>query len=249
MLEIGTIIAVLIAAAFLGLSLLHSSLGLGGAPSYIGLMALLGMPLLVIRPTALILNIIVALICTIRFYRAGFFAWRSFWPFAVASVPASFAGAMLPLPAFVDKVAVGLVLLYAAVRLVFSTVSSSQKKGTPVPLSIALPLGAAIGLVSGIVGIGGAIILSPILLGKHWTSADETRGVAVAFALVNSVAALLPRVEGMLSLTDDLVYWAPAVIVGAWIGTELSDHSRLLLIRFGRLSSLVTVAGGIRLIL
>lgn len=249
MLEPGTIIALLIAALFFGLSLLHSSMGLGGAASYLAIMLLLGMPLLVIKPTALTLNIIVALICTVRFYRAGFFSWRSFWPFAVASVPASLVASLLPLPALVDRLAVGLVLLYAAFRLFFSAVNLDQEKTAPVPILIALPLGAAIGFVSGIVGIGGGIILGPILLGKRWAGADETRGVVVAFVLVNSVAALLPRIEGMLSLPDDFVYWAPAVVLGAWIGTELSDRGRFFLIKFGRWSSLLAAAAGIRLIL
>ncbi|MGA9997623.1 MAG: sulfite exporter TauE/SafE family protein [Pyrinomonadaceae bacterium] len=248
MLEPGTIIALLVAAAIFGLSLLHSSSGLGGAASYLAIMALLGMPLLVIKPTVLTLNIIVALICTVRFYRAGFFSWRSFWPFAVASVPASFVASLLPLPALVDRVAVGLILLYAAIRLFFSSVNSEQTKMSQVPILIALPLGAAIGFVSGIVGIGGGIILSPILFGRRWADADETRGVTVAFALVNSIAALIPRVEGILSLPDGFLYWAPAVIVGAWIGTELSDRGRFFLLRFGRFSSFVVAAAGVRLI-
>lgn len=249
MLEPGTLIALLIAALIFGFSLLHSSMGNGGAASYLAIMLLLGMPLLVIKPTVLTLNIIVALICTIRFYRAGLFSWRSFWPFAIASVPASFIAAMLPLPAFVDRVVVGLVLLYAAVRLFFSAVNLAQEKTAPVPVLIALPLGAAIGLVSGIVGIGGGIILGPILLRKHWAGADETRGVTAAFVLVNSIAALLPRIEGLLSLADDFLYWAPAVIVGAWIGTELSDRGRLFLIKFGRWSSVLAAAAGIKSIL
>ena len=93
-----TIIMVLLALLIFVVALLYSTVGHAGASGYIAAMALFGMAPLVMKPTALTLNIIVALIGTIRFYRAGFFSWRTFWPFAVASIPAAYLGGALNLP-------------------------------------------------------------------------------------------------------------------------------------------------------
>src|SRR5882672_6868449 len=113
----GMLIALLIAALIFVIALLYSTVGHAGASGYIAAMALFGMAPIVMKPTALTLNIIVALIGSIRFYRAGFFSWRTFWPFAVASIPASFIGGSLALPDLLYKSIVGVVLLYSAVRL------------------------------------------------------------------------------------------------------------------------------------
>src|SRR5712691_1993685 len=116
----ATIFPLLIAALILIVALLYSTVGHAGASGYLAVMALFGMAPIVMKPTALMLNIIVALIGTVRFYRAGFFSWRTFWPFAVASIPASFIGGSLALPDLIYKSIVGVVLLYSAVRLFFS---------------------------------------------------------------------------------------------------------------------------------
>ena len=95
--DTALIIAVLIAILILVVALLYSTVGHAGASGYLAVMALFGMAPFVMKPTALTLNIIVALIGTVRFYRAGFFSWRTFWPFAIASIPASFIGGSLTL--------------------------------------------------------------------------------------------------------------------------------------------------------
>src|SRR5260221_14418665 len=118
--EVSTIIVVLLAILIFIIALLYSTVGHAGASGYIAAMALFGMAPMVMKPTALTLNIIVALIGTIRFYRAGFFSWRTFWPLALASIPASFIGGSLTLPDSIYKSVVGVVLLYSAVRLFFS---------------------------------------------------------------------------------------------------------------------------------
>jgi uncharacterized membrane protein YfcA len=108
------LLAVLIFAA----AVLYSSVGHAGASGYLAAMALVGVVPDVMKPTALALNILVASIATVRFYRAGYFYWSAFWPFVIGSVPLAFAGGAIILPGYIYEPAVGLILLYAALRLV-----------------------------------------------------------------------------------------------------------------------------------
>ena len=242
----STIFALLIAALILIVALLYSTVGHAGASGYLAIMALFGTPPSAMKPTALVLNIIVAVVGTLRFYRAGFFSWRTFWPFAVASIPASFVGGALSLPVPVYKSIVGLVLLYSAVRLFFSAGTADTRKATPVPIWIALLLGAAIGLLSGLTGVGGGIFLSPILLLVGWAKTKETSGVAAAFILVNSVAGLLGHISAVSYVPPDITYWAPAALIGGWIGTELGTRF-LPVTGIRRWLSVVLVLAGLKL--
>ncbi|MEK6335524.1 MAG: sulfite exporter TauE/SafE family protein [Acidobacteriota bacterium] len=217
----NSILALLIAALILVVALLYSTVGHGGASGYLAVMALFGMAPIVMKPTALVLNIIVASVGTLRFYRAGFFSWRTFWPFAVASIPASFIGGSLSLPVPIYKSIVGVVLIYSAVRLFFNAASADKQTKTPVPIWVALLLGAALGLLSGLTGVGGGIFLSPILLIMAWEKTKETSGVAAAFILVNSVAGLLGHIASVSYIPADITFWAPAALIGGWIGTEM----------------------------
>lgn len=217
----ATITAVIIAALIFAVALLYSTVGHAGASGYLAAMALFGVSTVVMKPTALILNIIVAIVGTIRFCRAGFFSWRVFWPFAAASIPASFIGGYLTLPVPAYKSIVGIVLVYSAVRLFFGAARADRKKPNPIPIPFALVLGAGIGLLSGLTGVGGGIFLSPILLLMNWAKTKETSGVAVTFILVNSIAGLLGHVSSIAFIPPNMIYWAPAALVGGWIGTEM----------------------------
>jgi uncharacterized membrane protein YfcA len=247
-LDTGTLIALTIALLIFVVALLYSTVGHAGASGYLAAMALFGMAPIVMKPTALTLNIIVALIGTVRFYRAGFFSWRTFWPLAAASIPASFIGGSLTLPDSIYKSVVGVVLLYSAVRLFFSArVATENEEATLVPIWIAVCLGAVIGLLSGLTGVGGGIFLSPVLLLMHWTTTKETSGVAAAFILVNSVAGLLGHVSTVSLLADGIMYWAPAALIGGWIGTELGTRV-LPIAGIRRWLSVVLVLAGLKLI-
>lgn len=222
--DTATGIALAIAALIFVVALLYSTVGHAGASGYLAAMALFGISPFVMKPTALSLNILVAVVGTVRFYRAGFFAWSTFWPFAVTSIPASYIGGSLTLPVPIYKSIVGIVLLYSAVRLFFSAAHADKKATRPAPIVLALIIGAAIGLLSGLTGVGGGIFLSPILLLMHWAKAKETSGVAVAFILVNSIAGLLGHVSSVSVVPSTIVYWAPAALIGGWIGTELGTR-------------------------
>jgi uncharacterized membrane protein YfcA len=244
--DTALIIAVLIAILILVVALLYSTVGHAGASGYLAVMALFGMAPVIMKPTALTLNIIVALIGTIRFYRAGFFSWRTFWPFAIASIPAAYIGGGLTLPVAIYKSIVGVVLLYSAARLFWSADSADKGKTKLVPIWMALIVGAAIGLLSGLTGVGGGIFLSPVLLLMHWAKTKETSGVSAAFILVNSIAGLLGQYPAIFYLPNALIYWAPAALVGGWIGTELG--TRLLPVaRIRKCLSVVLVLAGLKL--
>jgi uncharacterized membrane protein YfcA len=245
--DMSTTIVLLLAILILVIALLYSTVGHAGASGYLAAMALFGMAPVVMKPTALTLNIIVALIGTIRFYRAGFFSWRTFWPFALASIPMAYAGGSLTLPVPIYKSVVGIVLLYSAVRLFWSASAADGKETALVPIWIALIIGAAIGLLSGLTGVGGGIFLSPVLLLMGWAKTRETSGVAVTFILVNSIAGLLGNYSSITHLSGDLIFWAPAALIGGWIGTELG--TRLLPVSgIRRFLSVVLILAGLKLL-
>src|SRR5215831_12617319 len=143
-------------------ALLYSTVGHAGAEGYLAAMAQFSISPVLMKPTALVLNILVAIVGTVRFYRAGFFSWRIFWPFVLTSIPASFIGGALTLPVPIYKSIVGIVLLYSAVRLFFSAGKADQAPTRKAPILAALLVGAVIGLLSGLTGVGGGIFLSPV---------------------------------------------------------------------------------------
>lgn len=244
--DLGLILVLMLAVLIFAIALLYSTVGHAGASGYIAALALFSMHPAIMKPTALVLNIIVAIICTIRFYRAGFFSWRAFWPFAIASIPAAYIGGSLNLPVSIYKIIVGIVLLYSAFRLFSSADIADNAKTTLVPIWIALIVGAGIGLLSGLTGVGGGIFLSPVLLLMNWAKTTETSGVSATFILVNSIAGLLAQFHSITYLPDSLIYWAPAALVGGWIGTELG--TRLLPVAGMRKSlSFVLVLAGLKM--
>lgn len=245
--DIATIIVLLLAILIFVIALLYSTVGHAGASGYIAAMALFGMAPVVMKPTALTLNIIVAVIGTIRFSHAGFFSWRTFWPFALSSIPMAYVGGSLTLPVPFYKSVVGVVLLYSAGRLFWNANAADSKTTTLVPIWIALIVGAAIGLLSGLTGVGGGIFLSPVLLLMGWAKTRETSGVSVAFILVNSIAGLLGNYPSITYLSGDLIYWAPAALMGGWIGTELG--TRLLPVSgIRKFLSVVLLLAGLKLV-
>lgn len=247
--KLTTTIVSSIALFIFAAAILYASVGHAGASGYLAVMALFGVAPEIMRPTALALNVLVATIGTIKFYRAGYFSWSVFWPFALTSIPFSFIGGSLTLPSSVYKVIVGLVLLYAAFRL-FQTKKDDLnplgvKKG---PLPVALVFGAGIGLLSGLVGVGGGIFLSPLLILMKWADVKQTSGVSAAFILVNSIAGLSGQIASLTHLPGAIPYWAVAAGIGGWIGAEYGSR-RLGSLTLRRLLALVLVVAGVKMIL
>ena len=219
-------LVVLLAAGMLVAAFLYATVGHGGASAYIAAMAIAGVAPAEMRPIALQLNVLVSAIATFKFYRAGHFRWRLFWPFAVASIPAAYLGGAITLPGTAYKILVGLVLLYAGWQMWWSARAGDElrpARGVPVPLAMAI--GAALGVLSGLTGVGGGIFLSPILLLFGWAGTKQTSAVAAPFILVNSLAALVAGFVRNPTLPPDYVWWLmAAVLVGGWAGAEYGSR-------------------------
>ena len=236
-----------IAILFLVGAALYASVGHGGASSYLAVMGLFNLAPSVMKPTALALNILVAGVATFKFYRAGLFSWRLFWPFAVVSVPAAFIGGAMMLPARAYKILVGVVLLYAAVWMFRSALRPISKETRLPPLWTALVAGAGIGFLSGLTGVGGGIFLSPLILYMGWAETRATSGVAAPFILVNSIAGLLGHFSSVAQLPPSVPIWSFAAVLGGWVGaTYGSKRAPAPVLR--QLLSLVLVVAGVKLI-
>lgn len=202
-------------------AMLYSSVGHAGASAYIALMALFGIDATVMRPTALVLNIIVGSLASFRFVKAGLFRWRALWPFLVTAIPMALLGGTIHLPSEIYRPLVGAVLWISAIRLLWPVELKVQRESSDPPLLFALPAGAAIGLLAGLTGTGGGIFLSPLLLFMAWAPTRQASGVAAVFVLCNSLAGLGGQVASLGSLPDALPLYAGAVLIGGIAGTTL----------------------------
>ena len=219
--------AFVLGALFFAASVLYSSVGHGGASGYLAAMGLFGIAPAVMRPTALVMNIAVASISLYKFSRSSGFDWRLFWPFAITAVPMAFVGGRIQLPVLWFGVLVGCVLLFSAIRLFIETIVSKQRVRTivgPPPVALALVLGAAIGLLSGLTGVGGGIFLSPLLVLTGWATVRQSAAPTAAFVLINSISGLLGLLSRQPTLPDALPYWVAAVIVGGLIGATYGSR-------------------------
>jgi hypothetical protein len=214
-----TTLITVIAAIFV-VAVLYSSVGHGGASGYLAVMAFLAVAPGVTRPTALVLNLFVASIATVQFWRAGHFSWGLFWPFAVTSIPFAFVGGMIKLPTDVYKIVLGLVLLFAAFRLAWSFAQEVPEVRRP-NIWLALAIGAGIGLLSGLVGVGGGIFLTPVLLLMNWSETKTAAGVSALFIFVNSAAGLAGNYSQVSVLPASSLTWIGAAIAGGVIGSLL----------------------------
>lgn len=242
-------------ALFFAAAILYSSVGHGGASGYLAAMGLMGVAPPMLRPTALLMNVAVASISLTRFGLAaratGGANWRLFWPFALGSVPMAYLGGRIALPTRIHALVVGLVLLYSAWRLFAETLPA--RASTPRPpralpgLPACIALGAGIGLLSGLTGVGGGVFLSPIIVLMAWATVREAAAPTAAFILVNSIAGLLGVLSRRPELPEALPWWIAAVVAGGLIGSTLGAR------RFGtatmrRLLAAVLVIAGLKMI-
>ncbi len=237
--------AILITLAIFIVAVLYSSVGHGGASGYLAVMAFFLVAPEVTRPTALVLNLFVASIGSVQFYRAGFFSWRIFLPFAVASIPMAFVGGIIHLPTEVYKIVLGVVLTLAALRLAINLKGDDHTKDPPI--LACLIIGAAIGLLSGMVGVGGGIFLTPVLLLMHWAETRIAAGVSVLFILVNSIAGLAGNYAQVTTLQSNVWIWVAVAVVGGIIGSTLGSK-RFDSITLRRVLAVVLLFAGVKLI-
>ncbi len=220
------LIVALLAAGMLFAAFGYASVGHGGASAYIAAMALAGIAPQEMRPIALLLNILVSSLGTWKFYRAGYFRWRLLWPFAVVSIPMAYLGGAITLPGQAYKILVGVVLLYAAVQLWRSGRSGEEMRAVrEPPLGWAMAIGATMGLLAGLTGVGGGIFLSPLLLMLGWAGTKQTSAVAAPFILVNSIAGLVAGFVAKSATLPSYVWiLAAAVLAGGWLGAEYGSR-------------------------
>ncbi len=238
-------VLIIVLAIFL-VAILYSSVGHGGASGYLAVMALAGVMPEVTRPTALILNVFVASIAAFQFYKAGHFSWRIFLSFAAASIPMAYVGGTIELPAHIYKSILGIVLLFAAARLAWKFGREVSEPREP-NLPVALAVGAVIGLLSGLVGVGGGIFLTPVLLLMNWSEAKTAAGVSAMFILVNSVAGLAGNHQQVSQLSPDVLIWIVAAAAGGILGSELGAK-RFDSLMLRRVLAVVLLFAGVKLI-
>src|SRR5438094_1097715 len=204
------------------IAFLYSSVGHAGATGYIAIMTLGGLAPAIIRPTALVLNILVAFIAALQFWRAGHFNWKLFWPFALLSVPAAYFGGSLQASASVLKILIGLVLLFSAVRLIFRRFDPPAVISPSPPTAIGV--GAGIGFLSGLTGTGGGIFLTPLLLFCRWAHIRQAAAVSALFILVNSLSGLAGYFTAKHSIPSLGVVLGAAAIIGGIFGSRLGSR-------------------------
>jgi uncharacterized membrane protein YfcA len=196
---------------------LYSSVGHGGASGYLALMAIFAFPISVMKPSALLLNLFVSGISFFFYYKKDFFKLKLFYPFAITSVPAAFIGGMIPLENSFYKILLGIVLILAALRL-FGFFYSKEKESVKINIPIAMGIGFGIGLLSGMLGIGGGVILSPILLLLGWATLKETAAISSLFIFVNSVAGLSGYFMEDKTFPTESFYLVPIAVFGGMLG-------------------------------
>lgn len=234
-------------------ALLYSSVGHGGASGYLAVMGLAGMPPVLLRPTALLMNVSVASISLARFWHAARATtgtqWKLFWPFALGSIPLAYLGGRISLPTPLHTIVVGAVLLWSAWRLWRDTApthTNAPSRPLP-PLPVCITVGGVIGLLSGLTGVGGGIFLSPLLVLFGWANVRSAAAPTAAFILVNSVAGLAGLYARQPTLPEALPYWLMAVIAGGLIGSWLGAH-KLNLNTLRRALAIVLVVAGAKMI-
>jgi uncharacterized membrane protein YfcA len=201
---------------------LYSSVGHGGASGYLALMALYSISPDVMKPTALMLNLFVSVTSFIQFYRGNHFKWKIFLPLALASIPMAFAGGLISIDASVYKTILGLFLFVAVIRfLFFSNIKPDELKKSNWLLS--LIIGSAIGFISGLIGIGGGIILSPILLLLKWTDQKQTAAISALFIFVNSFSGLAGNFTKGIHFSEDMLSFVIIAFTGGLCGSYLGS--------------------------
>lgn len=202
------------------IAFLYASVGFGGATGYLAAMSFFGIPPQVMASTALLLNIIVASISFSSFYRAGHLRRGLLLPFLLTSIPAAFIGGYFKITEQAYSILLYAVLTFVAIRLLFfSRASDDDHPLRPLPLGWALVIGLGIGLLSSMVGIGGGIFLSPVIIFARWGTGKQASAVAAAFILLNSLSGLAGRFLGGTFQLDELaLFLVPLGLLGALMG-------------------------------
>ena len=203
---------------------LYSSVGHGGASGYLAVMAIMGVAPSLMKSSALVMNLAVSLFSFIGFYRAGYFRLKLFLPFALASVPFAFLGGTMTLSDAIYKKILAVCILFSIIRLIYKFDANNQSP-RPIPLWAGVLSGGVIGLLSGMIGIGGGIILSPLMLLMRWANLKETAAVSALFIFVNSLSGLYGQMQmDGIRLTENMQWAVLATIMGGLAGSYFGSQ-------------------------
>lgn len=203
-------------------ALLYAAVGHGGASGYLAIMAIWSFPVSVMKPTALVLNLVIAAISFIAYARKGHFNWKLFLAFALASVPLAFLGGMMEVNAAIYKKVLAVLLVFAILRML-GLLGQDTKETRDVPLWQGLAAGGVIGFFSGMIGIGGGIILSPLILLMRWGTMKQAAAVSAAFIWVNSAAGLLGHLSRGVTIEPQAFTLIGVALVGGLLGGYLGS--------------------------
>jgi uncharacterized membrane protein YfcA len=226
---------------------LYTTVGHAGASAYLALMALFSVEPATMRPTALVLNILVSTFAMFRFWRVGLFRWRVLWPFLIGAIPLGFIGGAIILPTQLYRPLVGVILFIAAARFLLPQWFKKAPDVRDPPIGVSIGCGAGIGLLSGLTGTGGGIFLSPLLLTMGWSETRVASGVAAVFIWCISIAGLLGNLSSVQSLPSELPVYAGSAMIGALIGTTLGT-TRLSAEGVLKALGLVLIVAGLKLV-
>lgn len=204
--------------SLLVIAFLYSSVGHGGGTGYLALLALFGIAPAFMKSTALTLNVFVSAIAFLSYYKAGYFKWKLIFPFLISSIPFAYLGGLTQVNPSTYKIILGLFLLIAVARMLFVPKAITENS-REIPFLLALAIGAVLGFFSGMIGIGGGIILSPILILMHWANVKGSAAASALFIFLNSMSGMIALVQGGFAFEPRIVVWIAVGIIGGIAGS------------------------------
>jgi uncharacterized membrane protein YfcA len=226
-------ISLLFILSLLLVSFMYSTVGHGGASGYLAVMSIFAVSTLYFRSSALILNLFVAGIAFINFQSGFKIRWRLFLPFLLPAIPMAFLGALIHINPATYKFILGIFLFLALLRLLYRPSKAYALKPAP-GILLSVIIGSFLGLLSGMIGIGGGIILSPIFILMRWSQVKETGVYSSLFILCNSLAGLIGLRFSGIMLPPDFIYWIIVVVAGGLLGSMTA--TKFLPVRYFKIS-------------
>lgn len=201
------------------IAFLYSTVGHGGASGHIAVLTLLGIAPMYIKSSALILNILVSSIAFISYYRSGYFRIKLLLPFLITSIPFAFIGGLINInnPIIFQKI-LGLCLIFPIIKL-FGLGKQDNLSTVKINTGLALFIGSIIGFLSGMLGIGGGILLTPVLIFMSWANLKEAAAVSALFILLNSISGLIALGIIGINFNHAIISWIIAAFIGACLGS------------------------------
>jgi len=237
---------ILFLLAIFAVAFMYASVGHGGASGYLALMALFGISTVYMRASALSLNLFVSAVSFYAFYRGGYFKIRILIPFIIGSIPMAFLGARITVEPHIFRIILGIFLFVAVARMVYVP-RNTIKEIAPFNFALAVAIGAFLGFFSGLIGIGGGIILSPVLLLMGWANVKETAAISAIFIFLNSTAGILGLVSNGIHISPQIAYWIAVALAGGLLGAYVGSF-KLSLVKLRYLLAFVLLLASIKLL-